>query len=428
MNFLLAQSMVHRPRVLRGGNAPRVLKRELAGLTEQLGSMPRRCDWVREVVETQPHLLSGPLLGTCLAAVTATRVVSSEGDDEATDNRLSSPRPGFNRAKEIASKASGVSKRDQIRSPAVRSERSRDARQFETVSQLPRRASDSILRRAAPEHVNANQISGTVSMPHRQAVSPPVNSSPRITRSEWLNVVADRAAKKWIADWVLAPARKYSSPAVVSNHSEQSPLKVSANTQKGLESPSPWTVETNSLPLLNNDWLLPIGGQQASPQLLTSLVNRAHSDIPAPVRRSKETLSEIDSQSRSFSSAPDPLATRQQSFTDGPEPSRPLKFDRQSPSLPTNRNSSSPLAPAINSAAQEQRASPDLAPTVLTPDLLPLLPPPAAGFPPTAAAADATRRIAWRDEVEAHETDLSTLAAQMKRILDEEARRHGIDV
>jgi hypothetical protein len=139
-------------------------------------------------------------------------------------------------------------------------------------------------------------------------------------------------------------------------------------------------------------------------------------------------LSWIDSQSRGLPSAPDLHAVRQQSFIDGPELSRTLKFDRQSSSLPTNQDSSSPLEPAINSAAPEQRASPNLAPTVLTPELSPLLPPPAAGSPPIAAAADAARRIAWRDEVEAHETDLSTLAAQMKRILDEEARRHGIDV
>ncbi|MGZ5483345.1 MAG: hypothetical protein ACXWID_15340 [Pyrinomonadaceae bacterium] len=43
-------------------------------------------------------------------------------------------------------------------------------------------------------------------------------------------------------------------------------------------------------------------------------------------------------------------------------------------------------------------------------------------------ATDNVRSGAWRDEVRAQETDLELLAAQMKRILDEEARRHGIDV
>src|SRR5262249_18485968 len=96
--------------------------------------------------------------------------------------------------------------------------------------------------------------------------------------------------------------------------------------------------------------------------------------------------------------------------------------------LPSNPNLSSTLAPPINSEVREQRDSPELAPTVLTHDLSPLLPPASAGSPALPVAAEAARRIAWRDEVEAHSTDLSVLAAQMKRILDEEARRHGIDV
>jgi hypothetical protein len=252
-----------------------------------------------------------------------------------------------------------------------------------------------------------------------------------MTRSEWLGVVADRAAKKWIADWVFPPVRKYSSPAVAPNHKDQSPMpELDPHARRGPSSPSTQTVETISLPSFNDDWLLPIGGQQASPQLLTSLANhaRGNRDTLEYNRRSKETFDGIESPSRSLSPAPDPLATGQQTFTDGPELSRSLKVERQSPSLTTNRNLSSPPATAINFAEHEQPASPDLAPTVLTRDLSPLLPPPEAGSPRIAAAADAARRIAWRDEVETHETDLSVLAAQMKRILDEEARRHGIDV
>jgi len=429
MNFVLAQCMVHRPRVLRGGQAPHVFKRELSGLTEGVGTMPRRCDWVREIVETHPRLLSEPLFGTCLAAVTATRVVRSDGNDESTENRLSSPHLVLNRDKEIVTESTALSKRDQIRSPAVRSQRSEDARQFEAVSQLPRRAPDSLLRRAAPEHVTENQIGATLALPHGQPGSPPVNLSP-VTRSEWLGVIADRAAKKWIADWVFPPTRKYLSAAVDSNRRERAHTpETGTHIHDGQASSTAETVETVSLPSLNDNWLLPIGGPQASPQLLTSLVNHARSDreTPEQTRRNKETFSGNNAEPHGLSTSLDPLATPQQSFSDGPELSRPLKFDRQSPSLPANQNLSSPLE-AINSAEREQRVSPDLAPTVLTPDLSALLPPAAAGSPVMSAAADTARRIAWRDEVEAHGTDLSVLATQMKRILDEEARRHGIDV
>src|SRR5215813_11707079 len=119
MNFELAQIVVHRPRVLRGGKAPLFFKRELSGLTESVGTMPRRCEWVREIVETHPHLLSEPLLGTCLAAVTETRVVRAESNDESADDPLTSPRIGSKRGKEIATEPTAFSKRDQIRSPDV---------------------------------------------------------------------------------------------------------------------------------------------------------------------------------------------------------------------------------------------------------------------------------------------------------------------
>ena len=419
MNFAL----VHNMRVLRGGQAPRVFKRELSCLTEGVGTMPRRCDWVREIVETHPRLLSEPLLGTSLAAVTATGVVRSESNDEATDERLTSPRIGSNRRKDIGTEPAAFAKRDQIRSPAVRSEQSRGTRQIESVSQLPRRAHDSLLRRAAPENNAENQISATLSLPsHGHSRSPSVNSSPQITRSEWLKVVADRAAKKWIGDWVFPPTRKYSSPAVESNRGDRSHTpEVATNTQDGTVSPSPQTVETVSLPSLNDNWLLSIGGQQASPQLLTSLVNQARNDwdMPEQIRRSKESPNRVASEPRSLSS-PDPRAKRPPAVSDGPDLSRPSKLERQSPSLPANQNFSSTLAPAISSE--------EFAPTVLTPDLSPLLPPASVASPPISAAADTARRIAWRDEVEASGTDLTVLAAQMKRILDEEARRHGIDV
>ena len=74
------------------------------------------------------------------------------------------------------------------------------------------------------------------------------------------------------------------------------------------------------------------------------------------------------------------------------------------------------------------RSSEHFAPPSLTPSLPQLLPAVGPGAGTSPIAADAARYSAWRDEVNAQEKDLSLLAAQVKRILDEEARRHGIDV
>jgi hypothetical protein len=65
---------------------------------------------------------------------------------------------------------------------------------------------------------------------------------------------------------------------------------------------------------------------------------------------------------------------------------------------------------------------------VITPSLLPLFPPQTPGELIAPAAASAARQGAKQDEAAARGEDLSMLAAQIKRILDEEARRHGIDV
>lgn len=441
MNFALVQNIVRRrPRALRGGKAPLYWKRELSNLTEGLGSMPRRCDWVGEIAETHPRLLSEPLLGTCLTAVTSTRVARSDSNDDAPENRLTSPSLTSNRGKEFESEPAALSQRKQIRSPAATNQKSEGARHFEMASQLPRRVPDSLLRHAAPDalHFAENLIGSTSSLPHGGASSPPVNSSQKMTRLEWLQVVADRAARRWTNDWIFPSTRKYSSPAVTvawynkSRAPEASPQSRASDTTA---SAPPATVETNFLPLLNDDWLLPIGGQQASPQLLTSLVKhpRTERGTPEQIHRSTETFNGINSEPRGLPSSPDPLTTGRRSFAEGPEFSRPLEkmFDRQSPDLAANSDrtlQSSPPESTINCEEREQRASPDLAPIALTPALSPLLPPSSAGSPVMPVAADTARRIAWRDEVEAHETDLGVLAAQMKRILDEEARRHGIDV
>jgi len=67
-----------------------------------------------------------------------------------------------------------------------------------------------------------------------------------------------------------------------------------------------------------------------------------------------------------------------------------------------------------------------LAPPALATQLPPLVPPRLVGMPATAVASAKARQGA-HDEATADE-DLEVLAAKIKRILDDDARRHGIDV
>ena len=69
-----------------------------------------------------------------------------------------------------------------------------------------------------------------------------------------------------------------------------------------------------------------------------------------------------------------------------------------------------------------------IVPPVVAPSLPPLLPSQGVSMPSPPVAAAIVRQGARREETPAAEDDLNMLAAKIKRILDEEARRHGIDV
>jgi len=96
---------------------------------------------------------------------------------------------------------------------------------------------------------------------------------------------------------------------------------------------------------------------------------------------------------------------------------------REAGGNPHTQPQAAPIADVL-----ELRSPTSIMPPFLSPSLPPLLPAAAPGSSVLPLAAETARRSAWRDEVNAQEKDLNLLAAQIKRILDEEARRHGIDV
>jgi hypothetical protein len=69
-----------------------------------------------------------------------------------------------------------------------------------------------------------------------------------------------------------------------------------------------------------------------------------------------------------------------------------------------------------------------IAPPAIATSLPPLLPPQIAGKPPSLAATAIIQGVARQEEIAATENDQSALATKIKRILDDEARRHGIYV
>ena len=90
------------------------------------------------------------------------------------------------------------------------------------------------------------------------------------------------------------------------------------------------------------------------------------------------------------------------------------------------RNDGDQSQQASDALAVSDRADP-IDPPIVTPMLPWLVPSPTVGTPSLSVASATVRQGAW-SEAFAGEEDLDALAAKIKLILDEEARRHGIDV
>lgn len=85
--------------------------------------------------------------------------------------------------------------------------------------------------------------------------------------------------------------------------------------------------------------------------------------------------------------------------------------------------------PAVQpTPADEEPMSKAIAPPISTPSLMALLTPQRVYQPPLPVASTAIQNGARQEAEDSNPPDLTALAAQIKRILDEEARRHGIPV
>jgi hypothetical protein len=242
-------------------------------------------------------------------------------------------------------------------------------------------------------------------------------------------LVAQRAAKDFLRDW---PAETLS--LVADREVETFSLSVGSS-------------------LLEEHWITPIDGPAAPAEILIDLARLtevtdagAASEMKWPKTRSLADNTSTSARSEHLGqgeSAPRRTGERadgtQQSFSPKhseffpPTDDLPATREADHWQEPAGRKGNgSPAAHGLEWTevrdAEGPSAESNLAPATLSPSLPPLLPPASAGSPALPMAAATSRYGAWRGEVDAPEKDLSLLAAQMKRILDEEARRHGIDV
>jgi hypothetical protein len=422
------------------GQAPRVWKRDLMRQTDLLTRVLRWCSWISDLNQIGSLFTDQPLLGTCLEQLTARGISNSEDAAtqpthvsrifrDATPKSESSPhepRDQAFRSQSVAIPHMSPLPRTSRRIPntfagAAGVPTLPNNEQVSKVSELPLQVNESLLRRFVAPTTNLSRpgeqfLTPKTTVPVSRATSTaPVE--PALTSRHWHDRVAQRAVKEWLRNWPSSTRRISLAPSGTTS-------------------------------LLESHWLTTLEGPMASAAILAQLAQRhlVSQTVPVVARKARSATGDNSTTARSRHFV-------DSAMTDGGGGSEPRHnalgyVDSVHQTEPNDLTlthgrlrhsfgdeigdtswSTSGRPPHFEARIPEESASPPniAASTVMTslPTLLPSAPPGSTDKP---IAAETMRQGAWRDEVKSQEKDLSLLAAQMKRILDEEARRHGIDV
>lgn len=436
MNSELAQSRSYlgRTQALRGGQAPRFWRRELSREIDRLATVLRICGWVTLLMEARPLFFEQPLFGNCLAEITSRDVSQPDAAaTEATEFPRNSIRPPISRSADrtVSQQPASIPRRKaETGQPTVPVEHnasllSPGRGHAEKVSQLPRQVEGSLLKRVAGPLIEASSQKQDLPIQSwhlSRGRSDPLSrvSANSIPNEQWRHLIAYRAARTLLRDWPTATRPASTLPALPA---------ISLKNSCGV----------SASPLLEGHWLTPVIGLTAPPDVLnhfakavgfdtarSSDVKQLRADTPGA---GESSMFHANLSGRSREVAKPPMLDRNQSFFGNQHFERSFA-EQEEPEFIGDADQSfhsSTMQPAITDELA-WRSSPHFAPPSLTPSLPPLLPAVSHGSALLPIAADEARRSARRAELNAEEKDLSLLAAQMKRILDEEARRHGIDV
>ncbi len=262
--------------------------------------------------------------------------------------------------------------------------------------QLASQASQALLYRLAGATAAAQGSHGTRRRPTgepmklRAGVSLSVPRDPA-THRDWLRDLADRAGGSLLQE----------------GHDDLSAPLHASSGQPGL----------GELPSLADQWALLLNGPPAYPGLLGRLVCVPESDG-----------SEREEQPGAAPRHPSAIRSPDQVAAPATEHAKPWHAVGVETTESSQAVSQPTVADQLENTGGESVSPVRIAPPAIATSLPPLLPPQIAGKPPSLAATAIIQGVARQEEIAATENDQSALATKIKRILDDEARRHGIYV
>lgn len=424
---------------LRGGQTPVCWRKDLSQKTASITAMRRACNWVGEIAAISPKLCDGSLFGDCLADLTRPADTSPQPEPEPARP----PRKRLVKTEETARAVPQKPEKGSYPSLPSRSKSDCDApaksrrRSFQpgevcpaqSVTRVQPEADRSLLCRLAGDQDvvdTANQRSGEKSR-RGSNTTQPVSADKMKSHRDLLCHLAERAGKSL-------------------NRSDfRSEFRFQA---EGLGSrnrpPEGGTPNFSPANVLADQWALPLNGQSVSSQSLNALANErairyvGTDDNPARHHVGESRLSSSsltapggaesggESWRRDYEGSGEGAAARSHSSI--------ARRTIQTPKSVTNGDDADwPLA---DQASNEQGGHEEtgqwppaqIVPPSLTPTLPALLPSQLLGATSQPVATAVSRIGARREETEGKPDDLSELAEKIQRILNEEARRHGISV
>lgn len=425
---MIRHSRLSRPlekMIFAGGQAPSIWQRDLTRHATWISKLEFVSAWIKTLAGTEARLMVGPLMGYSLEELT------EHGFLDSTEMLPETPLPmrfadisaGFFRQREraLTTPDTPLPVKPSIREsgPQPSHDRMLPPRQLE--SSVKREFLSSLAGETARAYVTKypqrQRFWASQPTRNRSALLPQVDSD-EVTglAREWLDTQTQRV-ERTLCQHNLAP-------------------KPTKRRDKELPPDSSHPETTDSLAA---QWALPLPGQAAPAELLIHLVSEPenHSN-GASSKRGTETKSR-------HSLSPQPMVNEgSDGVWDVPVPlvfsqSTPPRDKSQGawftqPSLHTSKEAGALIAP---SSANDQTIDIDgeqglaaaSAPSQEAPMLPALHPRRKAGEPVLPQASDFVKPETKQVEVASgEEKELNDLSAQIKRILDEEARRHGIDV
>ena len=405
----------HQRRHFQAGQAPTCWQKQIGRTASRVHMVASACAWLEKLAITRPQLRTTPLLGRCLEAV------ANQEPPVVAEVPVAASKPSRAPTTTPVQKASPAS-------PSTSSEVGRrrwqgaaphDRTQPRPALTGPKRADRTLLHRLAGQAVAQRQPpkSAPVALPPTAKVQPVPAFEPAQAKASLSEQVTQRAARR-----LRGQSNKMLPTQTVWASSND-------ETAHSLTAKVAW---------LAQQWAQPLHGPRAAAAQLHYWAQRQpQGEAPqsAPKRTSAANPAALAEPTNARAPIPDVAPNRSADRLGAPSaeaapPNRDPGVNAQFGSTLANQKTAAERTGPFNAPSAEDMDLTDGAPLVAPPQIAQKLPkltaPHSPDLAPTPIAAATARQGALSNLLS--DDDLSGLAANIKRILDAEARRYGIDV